>query len=150
MRAGLVTDPADYRFGTYAEWCARGRHPFEENLVKRLLPYLAATHGIESMTQLRAHLQARFAESAQSLRDEPQPVVPANRLAPFTLRLDRRVRYWVDGLVIGSELFIRDTMRRARGEAAVAKRRLTRALPARSDAPTPNLCAYRRLREMNN
>ena len=150
LRAGLVTDPADYRFGTYAEWCARGRHPFEENVVKRLMPYLAATHGIGSMTQLRAHLQAKFAESAETLRANPSPETAPNRLAPFTLRLDRRVRYWVDGLVIGSELFIRDTMRRARGEAAVAKRRLTRAFPARSDAPGPDLCAYRRLRVMTN
>ena len=149
-RAGLVKDPADYRFGTYAEWCARGRHPFEENVVKRLLPYLAAVFGIGSMVQLRAHLQAKFAESAQPLRDAPQPEVPVKQLAPFTLRLDRRVRYWVDGLVIGSELFVRDTMRRARGEAAVAKRRLTRALPTRPGAPAPELCAYRRLRVMTN
>ena len=36
----------------------------------------------------------------------------------FTTRLDHRVRYWVDGLVIGTEQFVRQTMLRARGVAA--------------------------------
>ena len=39
---------------------------------------------------------------------------------------------WVDGLVIGSELFVKTTMARARGIAAVKKRKLTRAINASS------------------
>lgn len=47
---------------------------------------------------------------------------------PFALRMDRRVRYWVDGMVIGSDIFVKNLMARTRGEAAMARRRLTRAL----------------------
>ena len=69
--------------------------------------------------------------------------VPAEK-ERFTTRLDRRVRYWVDGLVIGSETFVRETMIRARGKAALKNRRLTRALTD-SGRPTP-LCSFKQLR----
>ena len=45
----------------------------------------------------------------------------------FSTRVDRRVRYWVDGLVIGSDVFVKTLVAKARGEWAVSKRRLTRA-----------------------
>jgi hypothetical protein len=45
----------------------------------------------------------------------------------FSTRMDRRVRYWVDGLVIGSELFVRNTMVKARTQCKIRTRRLTRA-----------------------
>jgi hypothetical protein len=44
------------------------------------------------------------------------------------------VRHWVDGLVIGSELFVRETMRRVRSEAEVARHRLAKATPDLPDA----------------
>jgi hypothetical protein len=47
---------------------------------------------------------------------------------PFSTQLDRRVRYWVDGLVIGSELFVRNTVAAGRVRYKVKKRRLTRAV----------------------
>ena len=50
----------------------------------------------------------------------PKPVT-------FTLSARRRVRHWVDGLVIGSEIFVRDVMSRVRPKATVAKHRLARA-----------------------
>ena len=62
----------------------------------------------------------------------------------FVLEVGRRVRHWVDGLVIGSERFVRETMRRVRGEVAAARRRLVRAVgPGAEIAP---LCCWQRLR----
>jgi hypothetical protein len=63
---------------------------------------------------------------------------------PFITRGHRRVRYWIDGLVIGSEKFVRETIIRARGQAALKNRRLTRALTD-SGQPTP-LCCFKQLR----
>ena len=69
--------------------------------------------------------------------------VPAEK-ERFTTRLDRRVRYWVDGLVIGSEKFVRETMIRARSQAALKNRRLTRAL---TDSGQPSaLYCFKQLR----
>jgi len=62
----------------------------------------------------------------------------------FSTRIDRRVRYWVDGLVIGSEIFVRNTLVQARGRTSQAKRRLVRARNA-SQEPEPLYC-FRQLR----
>ena len=63
----------------------------------------------------------------------------------FVTRLDARVRYWVDGLVIGSELFVRNTVSKYRTAVNVKKRRLVRALrPDRQ--PEPALCCFKQLR----
>ena len=62
----------------------------------------------------------------------------------FSLRIDRRVRYWVDGLVIGSQIFIKTTMAESRGEAALKKRRLVRARGP--DADRHRLFSFKRLR----
>ena len=63
---------------------------------------------------------------------------------PFSTRVDRRVRYWVDGLVIGSELFVKTTLVQARGQWAVGKRRLVRAVNGQRE-PQP-LYSFRQLR----
>jgi hypothetical protein len=55
------------------------------------------------------------------------------------------VRYWVDGLVIGSELFVRNTVAKYRTAVNVKKRRLVRAL--RPDQQSePALCCFKQLR----
>jgi len=98
---------------------------------------------------LQAELRKEFARlaaedagarEAQIAADTAQPVAePA-----FTLSARRRVRHWVDGLVIGSELFVRETMRRFRTEPEVARHRLARA-EAASVGREP-ICCWRRLR----
>ena len=63
---------------------------------------------------------------------------------PFCRRLDRRVRYWVDGAAIGTELFVMDVMSRARPRVNMKKHRLSRAVDmARNPA---QLCCYKQLR----
>jgi hypothetical protein len=59
---------------------------------------------------------------------------------------DRRVRYWVDGLVIGSDVFVKTLVAQARGEWAVSKRRLTRAVAPDANTPRPTLYAFKQLR----
>ena len=76
-----------------------------------------------------------------------QAAEAANAAPLFSLSARRRVRHWVDGLVIGSELFVRDTLRRCRPEAPADKHRLAQATVP--DDPTlPALCCWRRLRFM--
>lgn len=84
---------------------------------------------------------AEAAQQTVETATEPAPVAAA---PAFTLSARRRVRHWVDGLVIGSERFIRETMRRVRTEQEVARQRLTRSEEA---AGGDNLvCCWRRLR----
>jgi len=55
------------------------------------------------------------------------------------------VRYWTDGLVIGTSLFVRDVMRRVRPADAVDKHRLAKSDCA-AEAEAERVCAWRQLR----
>jgi hypothetical protein len=74
--------------------------------------------------------------------------IVAYQVMPFTLSARRHVRHWVDGLVSGSELFVRDTMRRVRSESDVRSHRLARTAPLLPEALP--ICCWRRLRVMLN
>lgn len=137
VRAGMVDDPADYRFGSYAAWKARGRHPFSNNVQDILIPLLNDSHSFESPDHL-LELMGRAFQSAGSHAD------PDANDACFTDHIHRRVRYWVDGLVIGSDIFVMDMIRRSKGMLRLKARRFTRLLNAPPDAPP--LCAYKTLR----
>jgi hypothetical protein len=54
------------------------------------------------------------------------------------------VRHWTDGLVIGSAIFVREIMRRARPAANIDRHRLDKS----TDGPdgAMQICAWRRLR----
>ncbi len=104
FRAGLVQDPADYRFGSYGTWSVRGRHPFEEHVREVLMPVLRERYGFASMGEVYQGLRQAFREACGR---KPESSEGDDDL---TARLNYRVRHWVDGLVIGSERFVRDAV----------------------------------------
>ena len=150
VRAGMVKDPADYRFCSFGVWVQSGKHPFHDTLEKRLFPVLQGLLGVESAAEVRQMLSEEFARHrVQEADKEPAEVdmamERAGRPMQFSMQVHRRVRYWVDGLVIGSELFVREVMGRVRGMEYMQNRRLTRAI---QEHPTVQLCSYRQLRVM--
>ena len=151
VRAKMVPDPAEYRFCSYGAWMQSGRHPFEKNAVEILLPVMGSMCHVNGLEDVQRALRAEFARlAAEEARQSPAEVdaamLAAAEPARFTLSAQRRVRHWVDGLVIGSEVFVRDVMSRVRPKAAVAKHRLTRA--AASLPGVVPVCCWRRLRTM--
>ena len=151
VRAGMVADPADYRFCSYGAWAQSGRHPFAEAATKWLLPALPVPLQGLPLEDLRSRLRQEFALLAAADAHVPEEaaraaMAEASRGVAFTLVARRRVRHWVDGLVIGSSLFVRDVMRRVQPAATVAHHRLAKA----SDGPDGalQLCAWRRLRTL--
>jgi hypothetical protein len=103
VRAGMVGNPADYRFCSYGEWCGRGHHPFAEQIIRHLLPALKAGLGIADIESLRTAQATAFGESGVA----EDHAGSSNGDGPFSPQVTRKVRYWVDGLLIGSEGFIR-------------------------------------------
>jgi hypothetical protein len=106
---------------------------------------------INSLQELKIELQKEFAnitatESGKSPKKIETAIAAAAEKEPFTRRSDRRVRYWVDGLVIGSDIFVMNTVAKARGSMALAKRKLTHA----TDSPDtlPMLCSFKQLRKL--
>lgn len=149
VRAGMVGDPADYRFSSYGAWAQTGRHPFDAALRTCLLPALPLSLQTLTAEEVRREMRQEFARLAAEEARMPEAqveaaVAQATDEPPFTLSASRHVRHWVDGLVIGSELFVRDTMRHVRSADAVARHRLVRA--ERSPPEPLTVCCWRRLR----
>lgn len=129
VRAGLVRDPADYRFCSYGAWRRQGRHPFAENLEQLLAPALGALGNFATLDALRRALQGEFDRRAQAEQSEENSH-------------ERRCRMWVEGVAIGSELFVREVMARAHPLLQVLRRRL-----GRTDGPdAPLLYCWQRPR----
>ena len=150
VRAGMVNNPADYRFCSFGVWIQSGRHPFHDTLEKLLFPVLQGLFGVGSTTEVLRMLSQEFARHrAQEAHKDPSEVDLAIEMAGrpmrFSTQAHRRMRYWVDGLVIGSELFVREVMGRIRGSEYMQTRRLT---PAIDDRAADRLCSYRQLRVM--
>jgi REP element-mobilizing transposase RayT len=143
VRAHLVTDPADYRFSSYGEWAQTGHHPFADAIARYLVPTLPLPfEGLDASGILHA-LKDRFArDAAEDAAQKGNPAVSTP--CEFLLTARRRVRHWVDGLCIGSELFVREAVSRARPSSAKPKHRLAKASPT-PDAPDA-ICCWRRLR----
>jgi putative transposase len=151
IRAGMVKDPADYRFCSYGAWVQSGRHPFADALQSVLLPSLPNPLRTQAPEELQRTLRREFARLAESDVHAPDHTVEAamekaGREPPFTLKVHRCVRYWADGLVIGSALFVRETMRHVRRQETVDRHRLSNAA-VEPGAAMP-ICAWRRLRVM--
>lgn len=149
VRAHMVSDPADYRFCSFGHWSGVGRHPCATAVENRLLPWLRGLLGTETLTDVQQSLHVEFArirttEAGQTPGQIEAAMAEAGARERFTTQVDRRVRYWVDGLVIGSERFVRETMGRVRVAATVQKRRLVRALAPTADRP--DLFCFKQLR----
>jgi len=149
VRAGMVVNPANYRFCSFGAWSALGRHPFEQTVLSRLFPALKGLLHVETMDEVKVALRKEFAritavEQRQTHRQIDAAIAVAAEKERFSTRIDRRVRYWVDGLVIGSDIFVRNTLVQAKGRMSQAKRRLVRARNSCQE-PEPLYC-FRQLR----
>lgn len=132
VRAGLVKNCADYRFCSFGLWHQAGRHPFEDHVNEAMLPVMQGLFGIGSMSEVRGRLDQALAEKAEH----------ESIKAGFTTTVQRRVRHWTSGLVIGSELFVREVMSRYRNADDVHRHRLASS-PRHAG---PRLHVWRQLR----
>ncbi len=130
VRAHMVENAADYRFSSYGAWCQSGRHPFEHDIKNILLPLMEMLFGLRTVASIRVCMKQGL--DAKGAQEELR--------SGFSLTVQRRVRHWTDGLVIGSDLFVREVMRRYQLAPVVARHRLART----DDSDT--LSAWRRIR----
>ncbi len=96
IRAGIAKRAADYRFGSYGTWFMRGSHLFSEEFSNHLFPAMQKHLGVKDESELMSDVTAALLEAGD-----------ASTSAAADLKCLRRMRYWTDGLVIGSELFVR-------------------------------------------
>ena len=94
VRAGIVTNPAEYRFCSFAEWSAGGEHPFAETIENRVMPFLRELLHAESADDLHRFMRMEFAriaavEARRPVPEEERAVEEAGKPIPFTRRVDR-------------------------------------------------------------
>ncbi len=149
VRAMLVEDSADYRFGSWGEWCGTGKHPYARDLERHLPEYEGDRARARTLGEIRQRFRSDLArqraedEGASPAQTE-EAVSAASRRPGFLLSLDRRIRYWSDGLVIGSKEFVIETVSQARSPVD-ARRQCVQ--PA-SGPGSAGLYALRRLRRL--
>lgn len=150
VRAGIVADPADYRFGSWGEWCGTGRHPFGNCLSRHLPLYEGSQARDKKLKDIKKRFRTEIArrrayETGASTPEIEAAVADAAKPTDFALCVTRRVRYWTDGLVIGTEKFVLDMVARAYAGAQAAEPILKRATRNGEDS---DLWAYRHLRSL--
>ncbi|NOY81630.1 MAG: hypothetical protein GXP31_11600 [Kiritimatiellaeota bacterium] len=136
VRAGLCSNPAEYRFSTWGRFAGSGAHPFAESAARHLRPFLYTFFGDRAAgltdREVLFEFQADMArvltgESGGSSEEIAQAQQAARKGSGFVLTVRRRVRYWSDGAIIGSKLFVRTV-----GAELIGRERATRKQLARS------------------
>jgi len=151
VSAGMVEDASQYRFCSLGQWAGRGRHPFGDNAKNILLPVLGEFLRERSLNSLHNRIKREVAMLI-AMRKKLNPEILEQTLKnidkpiKFHTKAVHRARYWVDGAVIGSELFVKDLMTQVRGSAHMKKRRLTRAVEAETNGV--HLVCYKQLRPL--
>jgi hypothetical protein len=144
VRAGLVTDPKDYRFCGYAEAVA-GR--------KSARLGLQAIHGGDWSATQAGYRQALFGTGAgpreQGAVITPEAftkVVKEGGRLPLATVLRCRIRYFNDGAVLGCRAFVEQHLRAYRTRLHRRERTAPRPLPAIADWAGEDLATLRGLR----
>lgn len=110
VRAGLVSDPKDYRFSGYAEAVA-GKRVAQDGLCFAL--------GIPNWTDAQAAYRmvlfgtgAAPRDSATVTSTDLAKVLAAGGKLPIATVLRCRLRYFTDGAVLGSRLYVEDQIKK--------------------------------------
>jgi REP element-mobilizing transposase RayT len=105
VRAGMIDNPANYRFCSYGAWQGTGKHPFQQNFILYMLPALKVRFPARDYAELEICIQHAI---------ENKPRLASSDVEIAVCALDRRARFWIDGRIIGSALFIREVVARTK------------------------------------
>ncbi len=98
VRAGLVEDPADYRFCSWGWYAGGGKHPFREafqaHVGRAVADRLAESSFRAVADQFRGEIaRVAAAERGETAEDIAQAKEQAKRGVPFRTTIRRRMRY---------------------------------------------------------
>ena len=137
VRAGIVTDPKDYRFCSYAE-ALGGSDLAREGIRKVISAYGEVTGWVAAAARYRQLIYVRgeaapITDGAPASRPGFSPatvraVIEKGGLLPLTDVLRCRVSYFTDGLVLGTRNFEEDVLTRHRARLARKREIVLRAM----------------------
>jgi putative transposase len=129
VRAGLVKDPKDYRFCGYAEALA-GNETARKGIGFVL--------GSGAWNDVQSHYREMLfgtaagprADAASISAEDLHKVFAAGGKLPRATVLRCRIRYFTDGVVLGSQAFVREQLARCRPKTGRREARLPNPVPA--------------------
>ena len=147
VRAGIVTDPKSYRYCGYGEACGGGREA-RAGISSIFAHYGAnpnhwSASGALYRQQLYCHGQERESKAGFS-PESVQAVLAGKGKLTLAESLHCRVRYFSDGVALGSKAFVEDVFTRNREQFGVKRRNGARNL---RNIDTKDLCTMRDLRQ---
>ncbi len=151
VRAGIVSDPKDYRWSGYAESVAKGGVAIE-GIFKLFME--RCLDGQEVLSVYRQKLYCQGAENCNALtgdvirpgfkREVVEKVLEADGKLSLQDVLQCRVRYFSDGLIIGSKVFVEQMFHEYSGK--FSQLRLKRGVKQMKGGHWGDLCAAGELR----
>jgi hypothetical protein len=136
VRAGMVEDPKDYRYCSYAE--ALAGEPAARRGIRHIARILSQSGSwSEAAATYRQWLYSRGEQANDSQRpgfapESVKEVVAAGGKLSFAELGRCRVRYLTDGAVLGSKIFVQDVFEKNRRRMNAGRRtgpRLAHGLP---------------------
>jgi REP-associated tyrosine transposase len=140
VRAGIVEDPADYRFTTWGRYCGSGRHMFHDNFVRHLKKDImtedtSTWNDAEVFAYFRSELtRIVVAETGASSEEIFAAKTEARSKESMPIRFLRRTRHFSDGAIIGSKLFVREMAGKFQEQERVNKKQLSRGFSSTGTA----------------
>lgn len=129
VRAEIVDDPADYRFCTYGIWQQRGRHPYAESFKNHMVSALKVYLESENMRGLDKYFRERFAgiitgEKGGGMVEVNLAIKKASKKKnPLLIRN----RFWIDSMVLGNEVTLREHAALIWGEERARRKQFGKA-----------------------
>lgn len=148
VRAGIVGDPADYRFCTWGRYSGSGKHPFAKNFFKymKMGTPTCDMSGLtfdEVCTLFRTEIARTIASETDGATDVSikDAMDKAKRGDSMPVKCLRRTRHWADGAIIGSKAFVQEVGCQFEDREKVAKKAFSRGKTSGGDI----LHCFRRL-----
>ena len=146
VRAGIVTDPKDYRYSGYAEACGGGKQA-RDGIAAIFENYGQTAEGWSKTGGMyREQLYVRGEQTRRKAGFTPETVnavLESGGKLTVSQALHCRVRYFTDGVVLGSKAFVEEVFDRNREQFGVKRRKGARPL---RNADFGDLCTMRDLR----
>ncbi len=145
IRAGIVDDPADYRFSSWGAWSGSGKHPFPAQFHKHMRRYhgeMAKDWKIEEIEKrLRKDMYYTIAKEQEDLKAMESVLQTDGRIG-LGLMFLRRCNYYTDSLILGSKRFIEHTMCDIGAKAVVSRREARHIFDTVNSSSQQTICSY--------